>query len=151
MRWCIRCETQEQSGGGYLHTLFLSRLGETKKVPIWASGRSCDALWSDDSQRIAVTDWAGSSEAEIFLVDVAEPSKAVPLEVKNIQVIAQKAELEGHCYYEAVKWEGSQQLLIRVFGHTDENQSHGFTYYLSVNTSPGIAKLVRKFDAEDVG
>jgi hypothetical protein len=95
-------------------------------------------------------DWTGSSDAEIFLVDVTEPLKAVPLEVKNIRVIAEKAELEGHCYNEAVKWEGPRQLLIRVFGHTDESHGHGFTYYLSLNTASGFAKLVKKFDEEGV-
>src|SRR5665213_3360313 len=66
LRWCIRCETQKQ-GDGYIHTLFLSRLGERDKVPVWVSARRCDALWSDDSQHIAITDWAGSNVAEIFL------------------------------------------------------------------------------------
>ena len=150
LQWRIRCETGEQSNGGALHTLFLSKLGEAKEVSIWASGRRCDALWSADSQRIALTDWAGSNVAGIFLVQVAAPSKAVKLEVKNIQVIAQKVELRGHCYYEAMKWEGAHQLLIRVFGHTDENRGHGFTYYLSVDTASGLAKLVKKFDEEGV-
>ena len=129
MRWCIQCETKKQSDRGFLHTLFLSQLGKPKKVSIWVSGRSCDALWSDNSQHIAVTDWTGSSVAGIFLVNVADPSKAEPLEVKNIQMIAQRAELEGHCYYEALKWESAQQLLIRVFGHIDESESHGYAYY----------------------
>jgi hypothetical protein len=105
-------------------------------------------LWSADSQRIAVTDWAGSNMSEILLIDLAAPSKAVPLDVANIQTIAQKDELTGHCYFEAVQWEGPQQLLIRVFGHTDNAHGHGFRYYLSVNTTSGFAKLVMKFDTE---
>ncbi len=152
-KWCIRCESQEQDSGEYVHQLFLNRVGQSDKVSIWESGRSCDTLWSDDSQHIAVTDWSGSNVAGIFLVDVQSPSRAVELDVKNIRDIAQKAELAGHVYYEAVKWESSRQLLIRVFGHTDELNSsgHGFTYYLSVNISSGLGKLVMKLDDEMFG
>ena len=149
-QWSVRCESQDQSDGAALHALFLSLVGGAKVVPVWTSGRWCEPLWSADSQRIAVTDWVGSNVSEILLIDLATPSKAVSLDVQNIQAIVSKVELTGHCYYEAVAWEGSQELLIRVFGHTDESEreGRGFTYYLSVNTASGLARLVMKIDAE---
>jgi hypothetical protein len=106
-------------------------------------------LWSNDSRRLAITDWSGSSSAEIYLVEVDAPApEARQLEISGIGKLVQKEELEGHCYFEALAWEGEHRLWIKIFGHTDENPSHGFTYYLSVDTSSGEAKLLKKEDKE---
>jgi hypothetical protein len=147
LRWSIRCVTEEQSDG-YLHKLYLSRFLTNKEVAIYASGRNCDVLWSDDGERLAITDWLGSNVSEIYLIDVSLPTKAVPLAVNDVQKIVQKDELEGHCYYEALKWEAPHRLIIRIFGHTDENSSHGFAYYLSVDTLSGVARFVKKENEE---
>jgi len=40
-----------------------------------------------------------------------------------------KAERAGHISWEAMRWEKPNRLLIRIFGHTDEANGHGFTYY----------------------
>jgi len=68
--------------------------------------------------------------------------------VKDVSKIAKESELTGHCYYEALRWESSEQLLIRIFGHVDENPSRGFAYYLSVDTRSGIATVVKKENDE---
>lgn len=137
--------------GGGLHTLYLSRLFGTPETKVWESGRSCDVLWNEDSSRLAITDWTGSNIAEIFLIDVTNPGQATRLEVKNTGSFAQPEELEGHIYWEALKWEDARQLKIRCFGHTDEARGHGFAYYLLVDTQSGMAKLLKKFDEEDGG
>lgn len=147
LRWQIRCETMPQSDGGYRHTLQLGRFATSDAKPVWVSERSCDVLWSGDSQRFAVTDWTGSNVAEIFLVELAT-TKAIPLDVKSAQALILPAELAGHCYYEALRWETPQRLRIRVFGHTDENPSHGFTYYFSIETDSGRATLIKHHNEE---
>jgi hypothetical protein len=147
IRWSIRCTTETQ-GGGYLHKLYLSRFATDKEEFIYATGRNCDVLWCDDGQRLAITDWVGSNVSEIYIVDVSAPTKALPLEVKNVTKIVQNTELEGHCYYEVLKWRTSHELLVRIFGHTDENPSHGFAYYLLVDTATGIARLVKTENGE---
>jgi hypothetical protein len=147
MRWSIRCAS-EAKGDGYLHKLYLSRFLGADERFIYASGRNCDVLWADDGQRFAITDWSGSSAAEVYVVDISHPEQVLPLDVREAARFASKTELEGHCYYEAVKWENARHLLICVSGHTDENPSHGFGYYLLLDTSSGDAKLVRKIDEE---
>ena len=141
-RWVVRCVSEERADG-FLHTVLLSRFGEKKEEPLWAFDRSCDVLWSDDSQRLAITDWTGSSLSEVYVTEISTP-KAHRLEVAKVQQLVPKEELEGHCYFEALRWEAEHRLAIRIFGHTDENPSHGFAYYLSVDTISGDAKLVKK-------
>lgn len=145
-RWLVRCVTAEQSDG-FIHRVLLSRLGAKEEEQVWAFDRSCDVLWSDDSRRLAITDWTGSSLSEIYLVEISAP-KARRLEVVGVEKLIQKEELQGHCYYEALKWEPEHRLTIWIFGHTDENPSHGFAYYLSVDTISGDAKLVKKENKE---
>jgi hypothetical protein len=146
LRWLVRCVTEEQRDG-FLHSVLLSRFGTTKEALVWSCARSCDVLWSADSERLAITDWTGSSLSEIYIVERSAP-KARRLEVAAIEKLIQKDELEGHCYFEALRWEAEHQLAIRIFGHTDENPAHGFAYYLSVDTLSGVAKLVKKEDQE---
>jgi hypothetical protein len=145
--WKIHCVTEKQ-GAGYLHKIILTRRGATKENSIWAASRSCDVLWSPSSQALAITDWSGSSTAEIYLVEASESASVVPLPVNAVEKIVSKVELGGHCYYEALKWNSAHNLSIRIFGHTDENPSHDFTYYLSVDTVSGMAKLLRKENEE---
>ena len=146
-RWSVKCVT-ETEGGSFLHKLFLIRHGETLKKFVYASGRNCDVLWCGDSQRFAITDWLGSNCSDVFIATVTEPGTPVSLRVRGLDKIIQKAELQGHCYREAMRWEDSKRLNIRIFGHTDENPSHGFTYYLLVDVSTGTAKLLKKENKE---
>ena len=145
-RWLVRCVTTKQSDG-FLHTILLSHAGTKKEEAIWQATRSCDVLWSDGGEHLAITDWTGSSLSEIQIVDLAA-AKVHLLEVAGVKKLIQKEELEGHCYYEALRWESPRRLQIRIFGHTDENPSHGFAYYLSVDTQSGGATLVKKEDQE---
>ena len=57
----------------------------------------------------------------------------------NLSPWVAPAELAGHCYFEAQHWESAHRLALRVFGHTDENPSHCFCYYLSVDLASGTA------------
>ena len=145
-RWVVRCVTTERSDG-FLHTVYLGRSGSEKEEALWQATRSCDVLWSADGECLAITDWTGSNLSEIQIVDVAT-AKARRLDVVNIEKLMQKEEREGHCYYEALRWETSHRLEIRVFGHTDEDRSHGFAYYLLVDSQSGEAKLVKKENQE---
>lgn len=145
-RWLVRCVTEKRADG-FQHTVLLSRFGETSAHVVWISNRSCDVLWAEDSLRLAITDWTGSNLSEIYVIDVTL-AKARSLEIEGIEKLVWKDELEGHCYYEALRWESGSRLAIRIFGHTDVNPSHGFAYYLSVDTQSGATTLVRKEDEE---
>jgi hypothetical protein len=130
------------------HTLHLSKLGSSENVAILKTERSCDVLWSNDGQRLAITDWSGSNLSDIYIVEVSEPRKTVRLEVRDLWRIVSPDELDGHIYFEALNWNGPHELEIRAFGHTDENPSHGFAYYLLVDLVSGSAKMLRRVGAE---
>jgi hypothetical protein len=62
--------------------------------------------------------------------------------------LMRREEMQGHCYYEAMHWESSRQLTIRVFGRTEEVPSREFTYYFCVDVPSGETKLLKKEDRE---
>jgi len=147
LRWSIRCQSEAQNGGN-AHTLFISRFTAEKEEFLFSTERNCDVLWNKTSPSLAITDWSGSSCAEIYLVDLATSPMALPLPLENIATLVPRSELGGHCYYEAVAWKAPHRLLICVFGHTDENPSHGFAYSISVETTSGVATLRKKLNHE---
>ena len=137
--WSVHCVTAP-SGAEPIHQLFLIRGKSATGVPIHATPRNCDVLWCSNGQRLAVTDHVGSNVSEIYLVDVSSPGQAQRLEIKNLDKIVPKDELEGHCYLEALRWGNSLHLEIRIFGHTDENPSREFAHHLEVDLVTSIAK-----------
>jgi hypothetical protein len=147
LKWIVRCQSEEQKDGGGLHRLFLSRLGFKDETFVYASGRHCDVLWSDGGERFAITDWLGSNVSDIYVVEVS-PTIVWRFEIPDVAKVLLKTELEGHIYWEAMKWEKPNRLLVRIFGHTDEEHGHGFTYYFSVDINSREAVLVRKTNEE---
>jgi uncharacterized protein YecT (DUF1311 family) len=141
--WRLRCETSAE-GASVIH---LSRMGAKRESPIWNSTRNCDMLWSADSTRLAITDWTGSTDSEIAIVDPAT-AKVHPLDVSDIKELIPPHDLGGHCYYEALSWDTSHRLYIRVFGHPDQKPLHGFTYFFIVDIASGEAQLLLKEDEE---
>jgi len=132
---------------GYLHKILLRRFDALLETQIYASGRHCDVLWSTVGDKLAITDWSGSNHSEIYIVESSNAS-CRPLVVEEADKLISKDELEGHCYHEALSWDGASKLLIRIFGHTDANPSHGFSYYFLVDVATGSAKFIKKGNDE---
>ena len=144
--WVVRCQTAKQ-GDGYLHKILLRRVDALLEAQVYASGRSCDVLWSTAGDKLAITDWSGSNISEIYIVENSKAS-CRPLVVGEADKLILRDELEGHIYHEALRWEGPSQLLIRIFGHTDANPSHGFAYYFLIDITTGGAKFIKKGNTE---
>ena len=146
-RQTIYCATEKLSDG-YAHKIFLAATGSKAKHLVWIANRHCDVLWRQDSQVLAITDWSGSSTAEIYLHKVGSTEMAEPLRIWNLSELVSRSELDGHYYAEALSWNSPTNLVIRVFGHTDDNPSHGFSYYLSVDIGSEKAILLKKTSSE---
>lgn len=147
LNWFVRCQTEKQDDNGWLHRIFLSRFASQEETFVYASVRHCDVLWSEGSERFAITDWLGSSVSDIYVVEVSTRN-VWRFESADITKILLKEEREGHIYWEALKWESSTRLFVRVFGHTDEAKGHGFTYFFSVDINSREAVLIRRTNEE---
>src|SRR5207244_8526409 len=106
--------------------------------------RGCDALWSPDSSRIAVTDWWASDRSDVFIYSVAgRVSKRTVAKLLPKTAIPKK-ERCGHCYFEARKWLDFHRLQIKISGHTDEAPVYGFEHEYIFDLASGRFQEVKK-------
>src|SRR5580704_5137540 len=68
--WEIRSEQDKKHEGVY--RLFLRNRRTGLQREIFSGERYCEVLWSPDDSHVAITDWAGSNLAEIYLLDMKE-------------------------------------------------------------------------------
>lgn len=130
-RWSLRFKCSDADDSRHL---LLAGIGGMSRV-LRSFDRACDALWSADSSHIAVTDWLSSSDSDIFIYSVADPSAGLSVSSLLPEGLLEEAELSGHCYFEGLKWLDNQRLKIRIFGHTDALPSHNFEYVYAFDLS----------------
>lgn len=137
LRWRITCESKISADGSGIHSLYATRLDGSGRALLYASGRWCELLWYPGSDTVAVTDWEGSNVSSVFVVDINAPERKQDIDdiVPSISKHLGRDEREGHIYWEALKWESSHVILLRVFGHTDEAHGHAFCYTFRANLS----------------
>ena len=106
--------------------------------------RGCDALWSADSSRIAVTDWLASDTSDVFIYNVSDPGSGRSVAKLFPRKAIPKEERSGHCYFEASKWLDGHRLQIRVFGHRDEAPANDFEYHYIFDLKSGTFQKATK-------
>ena len=128
-RWTLICKTSENRTNDLWHSIILTdRHGGVFRLLNF--GRHCDALWSPNSSRVALTDWSGSDISDILICSVANPESHVLLSdvcTRSRMPIAPE-ECSGHCYFEASKWLDGNRLRVRVFGNSNEKVSRSFEH-----------------------
>ncbi len=107
-------------------------------------GNGCLILWSPDSSRIAVTDRWASDRSYVLIYSVAHPRFGGSLAKLFPRTAIPREELNGHCYFEALKWSNGRHLQIRISGHRDEYPANGFEYEFIFDLASGGFKNVTK-------
>lgn len=141
----LACERQHDKGTPHEFRLKDLRTGEV----IWSYpfGRSAEALWSPDGTALAITDYAGSNIAQLFLILPERPQQTMNLQdetTRSLGILPSVAH-NDHVYFEAVAWKDSQTLVFRIWGqgdHDPQGFDESFEYRLGgevVRTSSGPA------------
>ena len=150
-KWELICKAPANGETDARHVLLLKRIQggvfELRRV----EGNGCLALWSPNSSRIAVTDRWASDRSDVLIYSVTRPRSERSLAKLFPRTAIPREELNGHCYFEALKWLNSRQLQIRVSGHRDEYPANGFEYELIFDlASGGFKKLTKKTPNQSV-
>jgi hypothetical protein len=124
------------------HTLFLENRQTKARQKLMDYERHVEVLWNPNSTTLAVTDYAGSNIAECLLFSVSDPRQ--PENVADVlrKTIKNSKELAilrkgGHTYWRAVRWTSPHTLVVKVWGHTDENPSQSFEYFHTYHANNG--------------
>ena len=131
--------------GAFMLMLRDSKAG-TRKV-LFDGGRWCEILWSKDESHFAITDWGGSDFSDILFHDPNQAGPAKPLrdviDMATIRANVSQEEFQGHCYWEALSWQGDGQLRFSIFGHTDTARSREFSHVFLVKLPEGIVTAIK--------
>jgi hypothetical protein len=144
-KWLLMCQAHASNEADARDVLLLQKMKggvlELRRV----EGNGCLALWSPDSSRIAVTDRWASDRSDVLIYSVAHPRSGRSLAKLFPRIAIPRKELNGHCYFEAVKWLNGRHLQIRISGHRDEYPANGFEYeFIFDLASRGFKKVTKK-------
>jgi hypothetical protein len=99
------------------------------------------AGWSPDGTKFYVNDHLGSDEENAYIYDAAT------LERIDLGARIQAADpashrfAKGHAYYQVTRWEGSDEVAVKFFGHTDEPPVTDFDFRYRVSRAGSVKKL----------
>jgi len=117
----LSCERPDRSATPREFRLKDLRTGEV--TWIYPFGRSAEALWSPDGAALAITNYAGSNIADLFLVFPERPQQVVNLQgetARSLGLLPSVAQ-NDHVYFEAVAWKDPETLLFRIWGQGDHD------------------------------
>ncbi len=127
-KWELICKAPANGVADARHVVLLKRIKggvfELRRI----EGHGCPAVWSPDSSRIALTDRWVSDRSDVLIYSVAHPRSERSLAKLFPRTAIPREELDGHCYFEVVKWLSGRRLQIRIWGHRDEYPANGFDY-----------------------
>lgn len=104
------------------HQVFLNDTGTGKLVRLYGYGRHASFLWGPGTPALAINDHGGSdySTVVVFLFQPHVRCIDVLWEVSQ-RKLQRRSSIFGnhHVFFEAMKWLGEDQLLLRVTGYGD--------------------------------
>lgn len=116
------------------HRLLLYRRGDAASKTVLLTANAFEALWSPDSEYIAITEFVGRNSSEVFIVNRKD---GVPEPVDLADLLAQHFRpglLDAPRFQKAYRWSDGPLLLIRVLGRLPVPPYEQFGCELLVDT-----------------
>jgi hypothetical protein len=111
--------------------------------------RSLSISWAPDSRLFFVNDASGSTETLCY---VYEPATLKETDLAKVVVAGDPKAAQflnvGHSYLSAKRWINSRELLVVLYGHSDEPPPRGFTLRYRVNLNGNVRKLSQHSEEE---
>jgi hypothetical protein len=147
LRWRVTCTTDSRE----VHSLKVNSVGDAGEKLLFETGRWCELLWQKEGDLVAITDWEGSDLSSVYIVDLRQPETKRSLAniFPDLHKNLLQEELRGHAYWEALEWETSTILIVRVFGHTDEANGHEFIYKFRMDLKARTYSLLHKENSQE--
>ena len=118
-RWIVQFR---EASRGQSHELLIKNLSNGQLRKILEFQRHADAAWSPGGHALAITDHAGSNESTLWVVTGPNFQRVVNIEDQLRTSLGELPEIynNGHRYFEAVRWIGTNNLLFRVRAYDSE-------------------------------
>lgn len=120
-----------------------------KHTPLIDVNRAAYAAWSPDGNAFYVEDDFGSNGAESFIY-LADSLKKLDLEELILAADSEaKRLISGHAYLQVERWKDSQNLQVRLVGHTDEKSPVCFEKHYLINLIGSVTKISSQTGSTD--
>ncbi len=115
-RWTVNYQAPTSNAP---HRLFVTDSRTNRAWLLYEFDRHVNVLWAPDGSVLAITDYSGSSESEIKIIDPKNQKKRIDVERQLVASLGKIPALyeNGHRYFEAVKWPTPTLLRFEVHAH----------------------------------
>jgi hypothetical protein len=125
----------EEAYRGMRHWLRLFRRGDSAAKSLLWSSNSFDALWSQDSQGLAVTHYVGKNNAEVLTVRVRDDRQTHKVDIrKAIEPYFSPALLDSARFEIAYRWSEGRILVMRGIGRLGAEPYDIFGYEIAIDS-----------------
>jgi hypothetical protein len=105
---------------------------------VYTYDRDATALWSPDSQHIAVNDYAGSNLTLNPVLSVDSKGSSIDLQMQVVPVLnSRRIPTDDHLYMSVTRWLSNDEVELVVWGH---GAGRGFCKAYSVRLSGGVGE-----------
>jgi hypothetical protein len=134
----------DPSGGNLGPSLWIENTRTRQRTMLLSIVSAVTAAWSSDGSAFYVEDHRTSDSTLFYLYD------ATTLERLNVSDRIQAADPEArefstnHAYFVLDRWEGTRNLIVRLFGHTDHEPVMCFDLRYRVSRDGIVERLSRR-------
>jgi dipeptidyl aminopeptidase/acylaminoacyl peptidase len=100
-----------------------------------------EAEWSPDSNAFAVNDHRASDSADAYIYDAATLKRMDVAELIRTADHSTERFTNAHAYFVVDRWEGTEQVLVRFHGHTDNAPVACFDLRYRLSRAGAVEKL----------
>jgi hypothetical protein len=133
-----------RAGENQVRRLWIRHHGSGDRTLVRDFARSLDISWSPDSRHFFVNDASGSTDTLGYVYD---PVTLKPTGLSDVVTSADPSAKKylgaGHSYLEANRWINSQELLVTLWGHFDEERI-GFKIKYRVDLNGRVERLYKR-------
>jgi dipeptidyl aminopeptidase/acylaminoacyl peptidase len=100
-----------------------------------------EAEWSPNSSAFAVNDHRASDSADAYIYDAATLKRTDVADLIRTADHGTERFTNAHAYFVVDRWEGTEQVLVRFHGHTDDAPVVCFDLRYRVSRAGAVQKL----------
>jgi len=107
-------------------------------------GGTLSAVWSPDGSAFSVQDHFASDSARTYIYDANAVRRLDTASLIRVADSSTERLANAHAYFDLERWEGAQNVIVRLHGHTDQPPVVCFDLRYRVSRTGAVAKLSQR-------